>query len=341
MATKYVSLANLQKYDGLLKTYIANGWYDKTEIDGFLSDIEEREANFITKSVSDLVNYYTKSETYTKSEVDTLVSAIPKFDIKVVDELPTEGISTTTIYLLRTGEEGSNIYTEYIYVDGAWEQLGTQRIDLSDYYTKEETDALIPTQVSALENDANYASYDNIGDYVVTGVKGESELEYYRGDVTLNKRMVGLSLVENKSPRQIIAQMTDSDVTSALGYSPMDSSTYVQNSSTQDGYVTKSNGVANKVWGTDSNGIPGWVDGGSSTSGVTGVKGSSETTYRDGNVNISPENIGLGNVENKSSATIRGELTSSNVTTALGYTPVRTSVTMSVTNENLIFTKGE
>ena len=32
--------------------------------------------------------------------------------------------------------------------------------------------------------------------------------------------------------------------------------------------------------------------------------------------------IGLINVENKSSATIRGELTSSNVTTALGYTPV-------------------
>jgi hypothetical protein len=32
-------------------------------------------------------------------------------------------------------------------------------------------------------------------------------------------------------------------------------------------------------------------------------------------------NLGLGNVENKSSATIRGELTSTNVTTALGFTP--------------------
>ena len=31
--------------------------------------------------------------------------------------------------------------------------------------------------------------------------------------------------------------------------------------------------------------------------------------------------VGLGNVENKSSATIRGEITSANVTTALGYTP--------------------
>lgn len=37
--------------------------------------------------------------------------------------------------------------------------------------------------------------------------------------------------------------------------------------------------------------------------------------------NVTKSDVGLGNVENKSSSTIRGELTSSNVTTALGYTP--------------------
>lgn len=36
---------------------------------------------------------------------------------------------------------------------------------------------------------------------------------------------------------------------------------------------------------------------------------------------ITKGQLGLGNVENKSSATIRGELTKSNVTNALGYTP--------------------
>lgn len=38
-------------------------------------------------------------------------------------------------------------------------------------------------------------------------------------------------------------------------------------------------------------------------------------------VTLAKGDVGLGNVENKSSATIRGELTSSNVTTALGFTP--------------------
>ena len=37
--------------------------------------------------------------------------------------------------------------------------------------------------------------------------------------------------------------------------------------------------------------------------------------------NTTKADLGLGNVENKSSATIRGELTRANVTTALGYTP--------------------
>ena len=36
---------------------------------------------------------------------------------------------------------------------------------------------------------------------------------------------------------------------------------------------------------------------------------------------VTKNQVGLGNVENKSSATIRGELTKGNVTTALGYTP--------------------
>lgn len=40
---------------------------------------------------------------------------------------------------------------------------------------------------------------------------------------------------------------------------------------------------------------------------------------------VTKSQVGLGNVENKSSATIRGELTKGNVTTALGYTPATQS----------------
>lgn len=45
--------------------------------------------------------------------------------------------------------------------------------------------------------------------------------------------------------------------------------------------------------------------------------------------NVTKSDVGLGNVENKSSATIRGELTKTNVTDALGYTPPTTNTTYS------------
>lgn len=94
------------------------------------------DSGYITNSVNTLTNYYKKTETYTQAEVDALISTIPKFAIEVVNSLPTTDISTTTIYLLRTSEtETGNLYTEYIYVNNAWESLGTQTLDLTNYVT--------------------------------------------------------------------------------------------------------------------------------------------------------------------------------------------------------------
>ena len=86
--------------------------------------------------------------------------------------------------------------------------------------------------------------------------------------------------------------------------------------------TTEKDGLMSKDMLTKLNGIAA----GAQVNTVTGVKGSSETNYRTGNINITKANIGLSNVENKSSATIRGELTNANVTTALGYTPLNSNL---------------
>lgn len=44
------------------------------------------------------------------------------------------------------------------------------------------------------------------------------------------------------------------------------------------------------------------------------------------NIPITKQDVGLNNVENKSSATIRGEITSNNVTNALGFTPLNSNL---------------
>ena len=102
-------------------------------------------AGFITRLVADLENYYKKSETYTRDEIDNKIALIPKFKIEPVEKLPTENISETTVYLVKSGAESGNLYTEYIYVNGAWEKLGEQKLDLSGYAKTEYVDKQIGT----------------------------------------------------------------------------------------------------------------------------------------------------------------------------------------------------
>lgn len=96
-------------------------------------------ADFITKSVNDLTYYYTKTDIDGKiTTINNNISAIPKFAIEVVENLPTSDISSTTIYIKKTSTtETGNLYTEYIYVNNVWEELGTQTLDLSGYTTTE------------------------------------------------------------------------------------------------------------------------------------------------------------------------------------------------------------
>lgn len=128
------------------------------------SDLENN-SNFITNSVNNLINYYLKSEVYTKEEVQSLIGRISSLELIKVDKLPTENIKTSAIYLVpKEQSEVDNIYTEYIYMDGKWEIIGDTSVDLSQYALKTE----IPTKLSQLTNDANYSqfsgSYNDLSD---------------------------------------------------------------------------------------------------------------------------------------------------------------------------------
>lgn len=131
-----------------------SAFYDKEEVDTKLStkvDITDMPVNlsafnndsdFITNTVSNLVNYYTKSDTYTQAEVNQLVSNINKLTSKIVDELPTTDISPSTIYLIK--QPDSNVYMQYMYIDNGFAELGSTQMDLTDYVTSQKlTEELI------------------------------------------------------------------------------------------------------------------------------------------------------------------------------------------------------
>ncbi len=91
-----------------------------------------------TGTITPLTSHQSLSNYYKKTEVDTLITNLKAGLVNVVDSLPTTG-DAGKLYLVKTGDETQNLYTEYVYINEAWEKLGTQKLDLSGYLTK--TDA--------------------------------------------------------------------------------------------------------------------------------------------------------------------------------------------------------
>lgn len=74
------------------------------------------------------------------------------FTAKAVDALPETG-EDNIIYLVKNDEstETQNVYDEYLWINGAFEKLkSTDKIDLSDYYTKSQADTLLAAKQDKL-----------------------------------------------------------------------------------------------------------------------------------------------------------------------------------------------
>lgn len=149
MADKYLNNTGLQYFFNRLKTIFATkgevptATSDLTNDSGFITSADvptatselTNDSGFITNAVNDLVNYYTKSQTYTQTEINTLIGQISTVNFEIVQTLPTQDISTSTIYLVPNGASGQNSYDEYVYINNAWEKIGTTDVDLSAYWT--------------------------------------------------------------------------------------------------------------------------------------------------------------------------------------------------------------
>lgn len=122
------------------------------------------------------------ADRYTKEETNELVSKIPKFAIEVVTTLPTENISTTTVYL-KTGSKSDpdSMYDEYIYVNSKWELLGSQTVDLSGYVTTDELTETIENvnnEITAIKTDTDTISTNEFATILHQNNKERLNYEY-------------------------------------------------------------------------------------------------------------------------------------------------------------------
>ena len=126
------------------------------------------DSGFIDNTVDNLVNYYLSSNTYTKTEVDNLISAARNGRFIYVNTLPTEDIQTNAIYLVpKTTASTANVKDEYINTDGTslgWELIGDTEIDLSGYVEKSSTPGLLKNDGTV--DESTYLTASDLTNYV-------------------------------------------------------------------------------------------------------------------------------------------------------------------------------
>ena len=111
--------------------------------------------------------------------INNAVGKITSFEYKIVDSLPavSEGKKGIIYLVAHSGGTNQNSYDEYIFLpaegstEARYEKIGTTDIDLTPYAKKTE----IPTKVSQLTNDENYATQN----YAYNTIRDEiTDLDY-------------------------------------------------------------------------------------------------------------------------------------------------------------------
>lgn len=149
--------------------------------------------------------------------LQTAVSGALKREI--VQTLPTEDISTTTIYMIRNSQSsGTNIYDEYMYINSQWELIGTSATDFSNYYTKNETDNLLSGKVDNSTLGSYYTKTES--DNLLSAKANQTDLTALSGRVTQTETDITAlqTAVSGALKREIVQTLPTQDISTTTIY---------------------------------------------------------------------------------------------------------------------------
>ena len=156
------------------KNDILIGYLTKNEISGGYTAL----SSFIELTG----NVYTKSETYTKTEVSQAIANAQHIKKEIVEELPEiENALENTIYLVSNSTSlSSNIYDEFLLINNNWERIGNTAIDITNFANLNNENTFLDDQTIF----GDLTVIDNINCTTITASSSGS----FQGDLTLNGR---------------------------------------------------------------------------------------------------------------------------------------------------------
>lgn len=92
-----------------------------------------------TVAYTPTTDYNAATKKYVDDSITSAIGDIVSFGVELVDELPTENISSSTVYMVPAAEAGEqNVREEYLYTEHGWEMVGSTQINLENYYATED-----------------------------------------------------------------------------------------------------------------------------------------------------------------------------------------------------------
>ena len=233
------STSGLVKNDGTIDTTsysTFSGSYNdlsnKPTIPTKVSDLTNDEG-FIDNTVNNLTNYYLKTETYTKAEVNNLIAQLDEFKVEVVQTLPVSDIDAHTIYLEPKTGTAPDVYDEYLYINNAWELIGNTAVDLSNYYTKSQTDTLLDAK-------ADTTDIPDVSDFITKDV---DDLTNYTTTTDMNTALAGKQNTIDSSHKlsaDLVSETSDKKFLTTSGYQFIQGNKTFQNQLVVSGVSTLS-----------------------------------------------------------------------------------------------------
>lgn len=84
--------------------------------------------------------------------VTAAIADITGFHAEIVTELPAVGQKNILYLVAKSSAASGDGYDEYLYINGAWERVGSTDIDLSGYVQASEMHAITNTEITAIVN---------------------------------------------------------------------------------------------------------------------------------------------------------------------------------------------
>lgn len=148
-AAKLIKLDTLSYYDLKLKTFIGNTYATQSSIPTVPTTVS---------SFTNDAGYQNASQV--SSAINTAIAGITGISFEIVQALPQTGDPGTIYLILDSQGPTGDIYDEWIYVNNAWEKLGTTAADLTDYTTWNSTTETLSANGSAVYIFATNAEID-------------------------------------------------------------------------------------------------------------------------------------------------------------------------------------